>query len=274
MAQGLFQMLIDKYNAENLFCRSCGLYAFPGDEPTFEAVKAAKELGAEISNYRSTPFSPYIINETDLFVCMSKSHYDAIKALSPECKAIVLDGGIADPYGGDDTVYRECANRIYSAVQVLFDTLTYSIVPFDGSMVDGIAEIENECFSAPWTKESIAEELKNDTAHFLCATARKQVIGYIGVHEVAGEGYIANVAVKKQYRNRGIASALMEEAENGAKERGCEFISLEVRKSNLSAISLYEKRGYVLVGERKNFYSNPTENGLIMTLNFDKTSSQ
>lgn len=92
------------------------------------------------------------------------------------------------------------------------------------------------------------------------------MLGYIGVHEIVGEAYVANVAVSQKYRRFGIASALLGEAEKGAKERGCEFISLEVRKSNVPAISLYEKRGYTVRGVRKNFYSDPTEDGIIMTL--------
>ena len=91
-------------------------------------------------------------------------------------------------------------------------------------------------------------------------------MAYLGVHEVAGEAYISNIAVSAPYRKNGIASSLMDKAERNAKERECEFISLEVRKSNSAAINLYKKRGYTVRGERKDFYSEPKEDALIMTL--------
>ena len=58
----------------------------------------------------------------------------------------------------------------------------------------------------------------------------------------------------------------MSAAQEGAFSRKCEFISLEVRKSNSAAVSLYEKLGYEKVGERKKFYTDPQEDAVIMTL--------
>ncbi len=269
MAQGIFNRIIKERNLTDITCSSCGIYAYSGDSATENAVRAAAALGADISSHRSRAFSPYISDETDLFVCMTKSHAAAIKSVSPDKNVYVLGDGISDPYGGDFETYLTCANQIGQALEILTDLIIMKIVKFDETCVDGIAEIEKECFSAPWSVESVRAELQNDNAHFLVAKAGDKVIGYIGVHEVAGEAYIANIAVKPEYRRMKIASALMTQAENGAKERGCEFISLEVRKSNVPAISLYEKRGYTVKGERKNFYSNPTENGIIMTLEFN-----
>lgn len=266
MAEGLFKKIIRERKLDGITCSSCGVYAYSGDTATPEAVVAAAESGADISSYRSRAFTPYISDETDLFVCMTDSHAAAIKSVAPEANVIVLGKGISDPYGGDAEIYRNCAKEIESSLEILADLIIMEIVPFDESHVKGIAQLEKECFSAPWSEDSIRAEIDNENAHFLVATAGDKVMGYIGVHEVAGEGYIANIAVSGKYRRMKIASALMEKAENAAKERNCEFISLEVRKSNTAAISLYEKRGYTVRGERKNFYSNPTENGIIMTL--------
>ena len=266
MAEGLFKKIIEEKKLDGITCSSCGIYAFAGDTATPEAVEAVRGMGADISAHRSRPFSEYIADETDLFVCMTPSHAQAVKNVAPQKKITVLGGGVADPYGGDGEIYASCAAEIQYHLEILADLIIMKTVPFSEAHVEGIAKIEKECFSAPWSEDSIRAELDNENAHFLVALAGEKVLGYIGVHEIVGEAYVANVAVSPKYRRFGIASVLLGEAEKGAKERGCEFISLEVRQSNVPAISLYEKRGYTVRGVRKNFYSDPTEDGIIMTL--------
>lgn len=135
--------------------------------------------------------------------------------------------------------------------------------------IDAIAGLEKECFSVPWTREGIAEELNNPCSRFLCAHCGG-VAGYIGVQEICGEAYITNIAVSVKHRREGIGRALLKSACEGAQSRGCEFITLEVRKSNAPAIALYASEGFELEGERKNFYSSPVENGLIYTRYFKR----
>ena len=132
-----------------------------------------------------------------------------------------------------------------------------------------IAELEKQCFSQPWSEKSLAEELENENSHFLVAVC-DEIAGYIGVQEICGEAYITNVAVFENYRKQGIGRALMKAACEGAEGRKCEFITLEVRESNSSAIALYESEGFEVAGVRKNFYSDPTENGLIYTKKFER----
>ena len=128
-----------------------------------------------------------------------------------------------------------------------------------------IAELEKVSFSVPWSENGLRAELSNENAHFLTAVSYSKVLGYIGIHEICGEAYITNVAVFPEYRRLGIGETLIDSATIGAKQRNCEFISLEVRISNTPAIELYKKEGYNIVGQRKNFYSNPTEDAYIMT---------
>ena len=130
-----------------------------------------------------------------------------------------------------------------------------------------IALLEKECFSQPWSENALSDELKNENSHFLVASGG-EVMGYIGVQEICGEAYITNVAVFEKYRKLGIGRALLRAACNGAKSRNCEFITLEVRESNQSAIALYESEGFEKAGIRKNFYSSPVENGVIYTKYF------
>lgn len=133
--------------------------------------------------------------------------------------------------------------------------------------IEQIACLEKECFSEPWSENALAEELENENSHFLVAVS-DDVMGYIGVQEICGEAYITNVAVFDEYRKYGIGRALLRAACDGAKSRNCEFITLEVRESNVPAITLYESEGFEKAGIRKNFYSAPTENGVIYTKYF------
>lgn len=127
-----------------------------------------------------------------------------------------------------------------------------------------IAELEKECFADPWSQNAIAEAAKYGTI-FLLAEQDGKILGYLGMKPVLDEGYISNVAVTSSARGKGIGSALLEKLTSYAKESGIKTISLEVRPSNAPAIALYEKFGYKQVGRRKNFYSHPTEDGLILT---------
>ena len=145
--------------------------------------------------------------------------------------------------------------------------MEYKIVEMTSEHISQIALLEKECFSSPWSENSLSEELNNESSHFIVAVS-DNVLGYIGVQEICGEAYITNIAVFKEYRKSGIGRNLLKSAIDGAVLRNCEFITLEVRESNKSAISLYESEGFEIAGKRKNFYSEPTENGIIFTKYF------
>jgi len=121
-------------------------------------------------------------------------------------------------------------------------------------------EIEKECFSAPWSEESFKSA---ENTRFYLYFEDQKVVGYVGIYSVLDEGYITNIAVLKNYRKKGIATKLLKELTE--KENNLSFISLEVRASNIAAISLYEKFEFKQEGIRKAFYSNPKEDGLILT---------
>ncbi len=130
-----------------------------------------------------------------------------------------------------------------------------------------IEKIEKECFSKPWTKENIIESLENSTVFFV-AKLKGETVGYCGMQNASGDGYITNVAVTKTARGKGVATRLLEALFDFAKTNELNFISLEVRKSNSTAICLYNKMGFTSVGTRKNFYSDPREDAIIMTKYF------
>ena len=112
--------------------------------------------------------------------------------------------------------------------------------------------------------KSLREELGKGI--FLVAEQDGRTAGYVGCQTVLDEGYITNVAVSPDFRRQGIARALIAELTAKAGENKLAFVTLEVRESNAPAIALYTGAGFVPVGKRKNFYSNPTENAVLMTI--------
>lgn len=127
--------------------------------------------------------------------------------------------------------------------------------------VPAVAGLEQLCFSQPWSEAALLESLQSPQAVFLVALEGETLLGYGGMHLVLGEGYIDNIAVFPQYRGRGVASGII----NALAERAEVFLTLEVRESNLPARRLYASLHFQEAGRRRNFYSNPTEDGLIYT---------
>ena len=130
-----------------------------------------------------------------------------------------------------------------------------------------IFAIEMECFSVPWSLDSIETELLNeDKKLYYVIEDANGVVGYAGAWLVYDEGQITNIAIRPSARRQGfgakLTSALIEECF----KRGMHEIFLEVRISNLSALSLYRKLGFTVKGMRKNYYSEPKEDAYIMSL--------
>jgi ribosomal-protein-alanine N-acetyltransferase len=138
------------------------------------------------------------------------------------------------------------------------------IVRMNESHVSAVAELEKLCFSDPWSENSVASELKNKLALWLVAEEEGRVSGYIGSQTCGDESDVMNVAVHPDFRRRGIAEALVNRLVEELKAIDSHSLTLEVRASNVPAISLYEKLGFSEVGRRKNYYRNPREDALIM----------
>lgn len=137
--------------------------------------------------------------------------------------------------------------------------------------LDDAARLERECFSHPWSRQSLQEGLESPGSVFLAAVEDGKLIGYAGMSVVIDEAYIFNVAVGEAFRRKGIGSALVRELVTYGKKHNLCFITLEVRQSNSAAISLYGNFGFIKVGERKNYYSDPAEDAVLMTKYFDIT---
>ncbi len=131
--------------------------------------------------------------------------------------------------------------------------------------IDDIVIIENLSFKIPWTKKSITDEiLRNESACYFCAVTGGRTVGYAGMWHVLDEGHITNIAVHPEFRKSGVGSMLMEALLGEAEERGITALTLEVRKSNYNAQSLYRKYGFEDGGTRKAYYADNREDAIIM----------
>ncbi len=254
-------------NIQGINVLSAGLGV--GDIPVSRGSEAAmRETGIDISSHTSRTVSMQLTDWADKIFCMSASHREMLIALGvSENKVSVLGHGIADPYMSDLSAYRECRDEIIREIDLIFPIISIRKSTMSSTDAKNTAELEKLCFSAPWSSEALIESYKNGTTFFI-AEADGVFAGYIGLNTVLDEGYITNVAVMPKLRGKGVAKALLAHTEDYARANGISFLSLEVRPSNLSALSLYEKQGFCEEGKRKNFYQCPTEDALILTKRF------
>lgn len=129
-----------------------------------------------------------------------------------------------------------------------------------------IAEIESVSINPPWSYGAICSFSECDTSRILVAECENKVVGYITYSVVLDEVQIANVATHPEHRRKGIAQKLLTNLYEMSKSENMALITLEVRQSNIPAIELYLKCGYVEVGRRKNYYKNPAEDAILMNL--------
>ena len=138
------------------------------------------------------------------------------------------------------------------------------VIRLNESHAPCLAEIERKCFSAPWSEDTLRQAL-NNPGYVFFGVADDDICAYASASIAADECYIANIAVLPEYRRKGYARLLVDKLIEHAKKLQMAFISLEVRASNNAAISLYESSGFEQAGLRKDFYSNPAEDAVIMT---------
>ena len=144
----------------------------------------------------------------------------------------------------------------------------YQVVPMDRSHIPQIVQLEQTCFSVPWTENMLTDALFNPQASFIVAEDDEgNVVGYAGLHVVLDEGYIDNVAVRPSCRRQGIGDRLLDVFCRFGQAH-LAFLTLEVRPSNQAAVALYCKHGFQEAGRRKDYYQDPTEDALLLTRTF------
>ena len=123
------------------------------------------------------------------------------------------------------------------------------------SDVDDVVKLEALSYGEHhWSKESFYNELENNLAYYYCA----------GCWHIFEEAHITTLSVHPDFRKQGVAQKLIFAIVDDCYKAKIKYITLEVRESNVAAISLYEKNGFKSIGTRKGYYQDNNENALIM----------
>lgn len=132
--------------------------------------------------------------------------------------------------------------------------------------LEGVLEVEQESFTNPWTRDMYAWELRNrDACHILIVrTSDCRVAGFCAFWLIVDEIHINNLALRPRFRRQGLGTQLMRHVLAEALRLGARSATLEVRASNDAARSLYERLGFNVAGTRRNYYSDPVEDALIL----------
>lgn len=143
------------------------------------------------------------------------------------------------------------------------------ICPMTESDLDAVLSIEIDSYPRPWSKTHFLDELASPHAYPLVALDPAGIVaGYICPMILLDEGHVMNVAVRREFRGQGLGKLLMERVLTECRERGVEFVTLEVRPSNTAAIALYRKLRFKETGRRKKYYENG-EDAILMEYLFN-----
>ena len=171
--------------------------------------------------------------------------------------------------------------------------LPYSLRPMDWDDLDQVGEMEREAFPTLWPPTNYRREMRNRTAEYLVCVRegeyrtldrkpgalrrlfrrnkpepperRRLLAGFLGVWHMAGEAHIVSIAVREEYRRRGLGELLLIGAVEMGMTRGAQVVTLEVRVSNDPAKALYAKYGFREAGIRRRYYADNHEDAAIMT---------
>lgn len=140
------------------------------------------------------------------------------------------------------------------------------IAPMAPEDLDAVDEIERHSFKTPWPAQVFAEELTREWARVDVARLRGKVIGFVDYWLVHDEVHLLALATHPDVRRKGIGGQLLDHLLAFARGKAFALITLEVRRSNVPAITLYERAGFAHVGVRPRYYAEDNEDALVMTL--------
>ncbi|SKB87822.1 ribosomal-protein-alanine N-acetyltransferase [Lachnospiraceae bacterium] len=131
--------------------------------------------------------------------------------------------------------------------------------------IPSVSKLEKETFgSEAWSEKDYIEVLGLSYAYYLVVYEGEKLIGSCGLRNMCGDGEITNVMIVPNERKKGIGEKMLLELMSRTKEIGVREFTLEVRSQNMPAIGLYKKLGFVEEGMRPKFYTDPSDDAVIM----------
>ena len=139
--------------------------------------------------------------------------------------------------------------------------------------VDCISEISKANSINPWKKNAIAQELNNGISSIYIVKKKAKVIGFV-IMRITDCSEIVEIAVSSNFRKIGAGRALITTCIENSMHNSISDIVLQVRKSNKGALCFYIKCGFKILGERKNVFDNPIEDGYIMNIRIEDLKNE
>lgn len=133
--------------------------------------------------------------------------------------------------------------------------------------LDIVFKIQEDSILHPWTKEMFEDDFKNDKSFYLVNEEEGSITSYVCYEIVLDEATIMSIATNSEYRKKGYANLLLKFSYALLKEKGIKKIFLEVRSTNENAINLYKKNDFKEMSVRKNYYSDPKCDAIVMIKN-------
>ena len=142
------------------------------------------------------------------------------------------------------------------------------ILQMNREHIDAVLAIERVCFTTPWSEATFVNELGENpyAQYFVAISDQGEVLGYAGTWLVLDESHVTNIAVAPQWQRHGIARLLLDRLLQVSFHQGARRMTLEVRKSNTPALTLYKSIGFTVAGIRPRYYTDNNEDAVIMWL--------
>ena len=134
--------------------------------------------------------------------------------------------------------------------------MSYLIRRVEAPDATGVYAIERECFHDPYPREFLDHLMNTEHDRFLVAVEAGKIVGYAVATASGKDGHVVSVAVDPRHRRRGIGTALLSAVTHKFVEEGVEQIHLEVRKGNTAGISFYERMGFRIFSEIRDYYAD------------------
>ena len=145
--------------------------------------------------------------------------------------------------------------------------MDYNILPMTIKHFEKIEPILLDKFDSFWSSSTLKNELQNPNSQYFVALLNDDIIGFGGIWKAVDDCHITDIVVRKDFRNHGIGSKILEKLIQVAKQTSLSSLTLEVNANNVPAQKLYKKYGFISLGVRKKYYNN-VDDAIIMTLYF------
>jgi [ribosomal protein S18]-alanine N-acetyltransferase len=134
------------------------------------------------------------------------------------------------------------------------------------SDVPEVLSIERMSFTTPWSETAFLKEIYSPYSMTKVAVLEGEIAGYVCASHLLDEGHILNLAVHPDLRRRSVATVLVRKVIDELRMKECKALFLEVRVSSHDAVKFYERFGFRSVGYRKDYYTLPKEDAVLMEL--------